>query len=384
MSDNEENLPASNQIKIPDPADLDTKAAIEKTVEYVKRNGKEFEKKLDKTQFPFLQESNIYHGFYLSLLGRLQAEDAVESVAELPATTKMPSPRVPHPFVFSTTDKNVPRRDLEIVKKTALICMINEKHDFLNTLRSQAAEHPLLGFLDSRHPLNETFTSFINQYKQIASKEFELGTQFAKHGQMGLLQRCFERAKWMEYSEKMEVQQAATQERLKLRFFSYAWDNFETLGKVEFDQDEDYAEPLNFDHLRQKTLQHSSTSSPFAGRLTLSSISSAEMGVEQQEMKPRKKSKMKIRAAGETRIKQKGSNAGSQAMIECPITHKMIPEADFEKHIQVLLSDPNYTKERQEYEAKNSITNLTLESVHQNAKRLSQNRSSVPAKRQKT
>ncbi|SCU95952.1 LAFA_0G03378g1_1 [Lachancea sp. 'fantastica'] len=383
MSDVEIKHKSLNHSYSLEPEDSETRASIVKTAEYVKRNGKEFEAKLNVEQFPFLQESNEYHGFYIGLLGHTQSEENTELLEKPPVTAKESSPVAPHSFVFSTTDRNVPKRDLEIVKKTALMCVLNEKHDFLNTLRTKASEHPLLGFLNPRHPLNETFTSFINQYKQVASKEFELGSLFVEQGQMGFLKRCFERAKYMEYSERIEVQEAATQERLKLRFFSYAWDNFEILGKVELGLDDDYAKPLEFDLLRQKTLQHSSTSSTFAVHSTISSTASVDTTVAEKETKPKKKSKMKIRAAGETRIKQKGGNTGTQPMIECPITHKMIPEVDFDKHIQVLLSDPNYTKERHEYEAKNNISNLTLESVHQNVKRLSQNRNSVPTKRQK-
>ncbi|SCU99468.1 LAME_0G03290g1_1 [Lachancea meyersii CBS 8951] len=367
----------------PVPEDSETIAAIEKTADYVRRNGVEFEQKLDREQFPFLAESNQYNKYYRTLLEEDETEGLQDSAENSPATSKSLPPATPSPFVFSTADRNVPKRDLEIVKKTALFCVLNEKNDYLNTLRAKGAEHPLLGFLDTRHPLNEVFTNFINQYKQVARKEFGVRARFLQEGQMGLLNRCFERAKYAEFSEKLQVEEAKTRERFKLKFFSYAWENFQTLGSVEFKNEDEYAEPLDFDTLRQKTLQLSSHKTTFGGVLALSSLAKVENVPLEKDAKPKKKNKMKIRAAGETRLKQ-NSGSNSQTLVECPITHKMIPEANFDKHIQVLLSDPNYTKERQEYEAKNNITNLTLENVHQNIKRLSQNRSSQPAKRQKT
>ncbi|SCV03293.1 LANO_0G03268g1_1 [Lachancea nothofagi CBS 11611] len=370
--------PNFNGILIPD--DPEWKEAIEKTANYVKRNGREFEQKLDVTQFPFLQEKDQHNGYYQHLLKREGAQypiltDHVEPKIKKDVLT------IPEPFVFATVDRNVPKKDLEIVKITALFCVQNEKTDYLNTLRLKCADNPLLAFLKPQHPLNETFTNFINQYKQVARQDFGLRASLEGEGKLTILRRCFERAKYCEYSQSVEVEQVRAQERLKAKFFAYAWDIFEKVGTINIEEGQECAEPLQFDLLRQKTLQKNAQDKTFTEFVVLSSLN-LKTGTREEEQKPKKKGKMRVRAAGETRLKQKSLR--SERQVECPITHRMIAESNFDKHIQVLLSDPNYTKERQEYEAKNNISNLTLESVHQNIKRLSKNESSQVQKKQRT
>ncbi|SCU96910.1 LADA_0H03400g1_1 [Lachancea dasiensis] len=364
----EENLPSALE-NVTTPEDVTIKDAIEKTADYVSRNGPEFEQKLDLEQFPFIEKTDPFHTYYRQLVYQ-KSSNSVSKSSPDSEDKIIPLVEAPYQFVFSTAGRNVSKRDLEIVKRTALYCVMNEDVDYLKTLRIKCADIPSLGFLKLEHPLNPIFTSYVNQYKQVELKDYGVRASMHKEGRIGLLVRCFERAKHAEYTEKVQVQEVGAREHFKIKFSAYAWDQFDIIGKVDFEEVQSFAEPLDFDMLSRKTLYKKTLQDTFGRSLLISSLENPDTSVEKEGVKPKKRSKMKIRAAGETRLKHK-PRLTSEALVECPITHKMIPESNFDKHIQVLISDPNYSKERQEYEAKNNITNLTLESVHQNIKRLS-------------
>lgn len=300
-------------------------------------------------------------------------------------------PSNPYPFVFSTFDRNVPKRDLEIIKTTALYCVVNEQYNYMETLREKCGDNPTLTFLDPNHPLNDTFTTFINQYKQVALKDFGKLIDLGKYHKFTVLKRSFQRAEYEEYSQKLQVEQKKNHDRFKLKFSAYDWENFELIGSIDFTDDEnsEFAPPLSFEDLHLRSLQKAQIKT-FAGKVALSSLPQNQPNVNErdgEQSKLKRKSKIKIRAAGETRLKQRNQprdTSGATKLVECPITHRMIPEDNFDRHIQVLLSDPNYSREREEYESKNNITNLTLESVHQNIKRLSKTTHPPAEKRQRT
>lgn len=388
MKESNKEIPAAEEAV--GPGDLELKNTIEKTASFVARNGTEFEEKLDKAKFPFIDEQDAHYPYYKRSLKSFKATEQDEISERRPIN--LPTPSIPYPFVFSTFDRHIPRRDLEIIKVTALFCVVNEETRYLETLKEQCSKNELLAFLDPDHALNATFTHFINQYKQVARKDFGKLVELNEDRKLAVLERSFQRAEFEEYSHKMEAEQKRSHEHFKLKFSAYDWENFELLGTIDFRNldEENYSEPLDFDVIRQKSLQKNQGTKTFEGILALSSLpqkGTNETDNGEATVKAKKKNKMKIRAAGETRLKKNKSQTqrteSEERLIECPITHRMVPEASFDRHIQVLLSDPNYSRERQEYEAKNNITNLTLESVHQNIKRLSKAPPTQAAKKQK-
>lgn len=78
---------------------------------------------------------------------------------------------------------------------------------------------------------------------------------------------------------------------------------------------------------------------------------------------------MKIRSYGETRFKR-GQQSQGEKLVECPITGKLIPESNFERHMQILLRDPKYKQEKLNYESKIKNSNLSTSEVVNNIKNL--------------
>lgn len=62
--------------------------------------------------------------------------------------------------------------------------------------------------------------------------------------------------------------------------------------------------------------------------------------------------------------------------IKCPITGKFIPELQFDNHLKVLLRDPRYKEQQDNFVRKNFTysSNLTTDEVYDNIKRLARKR----------
>lgn len=401
------NLETPVGIKI--PGDDELKDSVWKTAHYVARNGHQFEEKLHGDRFSFLQEDDEYNDYYRFLVSSFEAtnnkgkqdmaEDDYQGEVEREEALPLDSiPQNPYLFVFSTYDKNVSQMSLKIMKTTALYCIANEENEYLNLLRERYREEEIFAFLKPDHPLNPVFTGFINQYKQIISREFGPLTDLGKDFKLTLMRRCFKRAEYEEYALAMKEEQRQVYEKFKLKFSAYDWSSFKIIGKIAFseeDQTKKLPEPLDFVSLSFKSLQKQTPDAFLTSNIEISSQTENNSNGHDDTTKAKlkKKPKMKIKAAGETRLKRDAFEASSKTenskFIECPITHKMIPEHKFDKHIQILLSDPNYLKEREQFKAKHKLTNLTYEGVHENIKRLAKintdhNNKEQSSKRQKT
>ncbi|GMF05275.1 unnamed protein product [Ambrosiozyma monospora] len=103
---------------------------------------------------------------------------------------------------------------------------------------------------------------------------------------------------------------------------------------------------------------------------------------------------MKIKPQGETRqqhLRAKKAESftatatgNNERMLKCPLTNKMIPESQFQQHINILLRDPKYKEEKQRYEAKFKYgSNITTDQIYENIKRLADDNGGSDSKRRK-
>lgn len=281
-------------------------------------------------------------------------------------------PKEPYPFVFSTYNDKLNLKDLEIIKATARFCVLNGSEEFLNQIKLKYGDDPKFAFLRTNHTLNSVLTDFMNQYEQILSKEFGPSTQFSGPLKASLMVRAFKRAEFRELQEELNMRMRETNKRTRLRFASYDWSKFEIRSTVKLSENlGDLPECLSFQDIKESVLSRSNT--------LFEEISNEPSGI-----RSKKKKGMNIRAAGETRLKRKLDQVTvREAEIKCPITGKMIPESQFDKHLKILLSDPSYKEERERFEMKHRLTNLSTSEVYENVKNLVESETQ-PLKRQKS
>lgn len=385
-------------VEISVPQDESVLETVLKTTGYVLRNGAAFEERLranEDAKFAFVKPGNEYHDYYQYLLrsagyaselapSRSDSEKHTtdEHIADERTSDRQRSPnnslpREPYPFVFSSYNKGVSPRDLAVIKTTAAFCAANKDADCVVALKHRYAEDKQFGFLNPEHSLNQTFISFVNQYTQILSGELGPLTELGEDYKKTILQRSFQRAEYQEFSLELKASRKRLLEAHKIKFAAVDWENFTVVGTFALDDTQDgdvLPAPVSFAELSCRALD--------AGELELFAGNEAALqgtGAEEtpeagpKPSKNKKKKSIKIKAAGETRLKR--SNAQAEAnprpkQIECPITHRMVPEEKFDRHLQILLSDPNYKEEREKYEAKHKLTNLTTDEVYQNIKRI--------------
>ncbi|QLQ78800.1 hypothetical protein HG537_0B01480 [Torulaspora globosa] len=340
---------------------------IEKTAKYVVENGTNFEDKLkDEPKFSFVIPGDENYELYQQILSRERSSRSLE-VGTFEQSNGRGNPEEPYVFSFSNYDENITQRDLEIIKLAAAYCVANENNNYLEKMRDEFRDDELLGFLKPDHALNYTFVQFVNQYKQV--KENSLGLPFFEWRKNDykyeILQRSFQRAEFNVYNEESRAKQDKFRSLQKIQFAAFDWTRFKVVNKVTVPTSDagDLPAPLDFDKLALKRLEKSEVLNIF------------DKFEADEAKKGSKSKKRKLRAAGATRLKVGKTTTDTEVKadfryIKCPITNKLIPEDKFDKHLQVLLADPHYKIEREKFEAKHKLSNLSSTEVYENIKKV--------------
>lgn len=367
---------------------------IEKTARYVIKNGSSFEERLLKNdkeeKFAFLKPENEFHDYYKAQLTKSEAP-ATESQKVSEEVKPLEKPEELH---FLCELPPILEFDLEVVKLTALYIACNSrKHiDSLYKNMERRSNRGQFAFLKRSHSLHALFLRLVQQYQTVinlvedpdkdpTSKALRDKIMLEKSD---LFQNAYNRAVY-EQQHKIEKKTEETEKKKKqVHYASIDWQNFTFVAKINFDAVDEVSElavPLSREDIIYRSLQSKSKEIEVPTAQPKPEVS--EVAEEPQpEAKPQQKAPkgMKIKAAGETRLKRKNkdSTQGSQRTIKCPITGKQIPEQDFDTHLRVLLRDPRYQEQKSNFMKKNFTyeSNLTTDQVYENIKRLVRKRDS--------
>ncbi|CCF58748.1 hypothetical protein KAFR_0F01510 [Kazachstania africana CBS 2517] len=274
--------------------DEELKKNIEKTVGFIKANGREFEAKLlndPRDRFSFIRPENEHYEHYISLLEGTSTSDVLKNI-----------PKQPGLFVFSEYDKvgNIPAEDIEIIKKTAEFVVVqsgeDKSYDVLMDqilLRCESREDDTFKFLNKEHKLHSTFIDFVNQYKQIQrSEKIEKLDSW-----QGILTRSFERAKYNEYIKQMTKKNAKLGKFYKVRFTAIDWSKFHKITEQPCEK----TNILDFSELsRLKITDNKPIINAFFSKAS-DNVTESEAN---SQTKKRKK-KFIVKEAGETRLQKK-------------------------------------------------------------------------------
>lgn len=371
------------------PASL--KETIEKTAKYVLKNGTAFEAKLinnDKDgQFSFLHKADAFHPYYKQKLEA--AATGSHQGMEKPSNPQEAAPQ-PRNLEFLTPLPPVSTYDNEIIKTTALYIACNsDKHiDPLRRHMERKGKRSQFAFLNKDHTLHLLFQQYIKQYSAIvdtatsADGKEKLGQKL--HANRAELYRSsYARAV---YEKKHKVAAKAKEEQTKqtqLHFASIDWQDFALVAKVNFsaiDEVSELALPITREDVVYRSLETRSKEFELdheikapEKQMPQNSVTENNEEIDRQKEVAASEYKipkgMKIRAAGESRLKKKKA---TERTIQCPITGKKIPELQFDNHLRVLLRDPSYKEQQDNFMKKNFTysSNLTTDQVYENIKRL--------------
>lgn len=356
------------------------RSTIDKTAAYVLKNGPTFEQRLressEKEKFAFLFEDSPFHAYYRSKIGSSDPK-----VLENGRPAKPQEAQKPPNLLFLTDAPPVSAEDADVIKITALFAAKNS-NDYLKPLlahQRKRGKHHQFEFLNEAHSLHKLFLQYVEQYKLVLAYYEDENSSSLQHMKEKLdtpeafLDRAFSRAQYeKQHKQKLQDEHKATQDKQR-QYVSIDWQDFALVGKIEFsavDRVTELAVPLKKDDLVYRSLLSKNqalelaTAKPDPAKLVKAVEKEALIG-------PQPKG-MKIRAAGESRLKRNRDALAAENMIKCPLTEQLIPELKFDTHLRVLLRDPRYKEQQENYLRKNFTyaSNLTTDQVYENIQRL--------------
>ncbi len=348
-----------DDVIIPPPA---IKEIILKTATYVHRNGKEFETKIrenesNNNKFTFVNENDPYNKYYNFVLDNIETFIEVSGEngsadAEEQHEDEQVEPPLELDFLVELPP--ITSKDLEIIKLTALFVAKNGEN-YINQIKNKYKDQTAqFSFLNDTHSFHQLFLSFLKQYRKLINSKDEIDLDH------DVLEESYKRAKFNEINKINTVKSKEIEEAKKLKYASIDWQDFivvETINITDIDSHTEFPLPLTIADLQYRSLEQKSQD------ISIPSVTPIA-DTKETSAKP-----MKIRSYGETRLKR-GQQSQGEKLVECPITGKLIPESNFERHMQILLRDPKYKQEKLNYESKIKNSNLSTSEVVSNIKNL--------------
>lgn len=268
----------------------DLRPIIDKTAEFVARNGVAFEAKIREQErlnpkFAFLNSGDAYHTYF-----RLQIRAAAERKHDAPGpadkdraasavraalladksnTAKKTEPERPLPHEFSLEFPSTAAVDLEVLKLTALFTA-RQGQGFASRLMARESRSYQFEFLHPKHPLFSYFHLMVEQYRSIMqpSKErIEHIQQCASRrrgpgaggARMHVLDEVRKRATWTKWDEERRQQEHDEEARQRALFDEIDWQDFCVVGVVEVTTNDASAElppPRSLYEMQSMVLTH--------------------------------------------------------------------------------------------------------------------------------
>ena len=250
----------------------DIRAIVDKTAQFVARNGPDFEKRIlgsekNNQKFNFLLPTDPYHGYYQSKIAafkeeaaggdaatvQAKAEEAAQAAAEksgiaVVAGTGSARAKVLQAPAKAEYSVDVPpgitSLDLDVIKLTAQFVARNGK-TFLTGLTSREHSNPQFNFLKPTHSMFGFFTSLADAYSKVLMPPKGLSEQLKKdEDKSALLERALQRLEWDRTQEAAKKQEDDELEREREAMAMIDWHDFVVVETIDFFDEEDEELPM--------------------------------------------------------------------------------------------------------------------------------------------
>ena len=249
----------------------DIRAIVDKTAQFVARNGPDFEKRIlgsekNNQKFNFLLPTDPYNAYYQSKIAafkeeaaggdaaavQAKAEEAAKAAAEksgiaVVAGTGSARAKVLQAPAKAEYSVDVPpgitSLDLDVIKLTAQFVARNGK-TFLTGLTSREHSNPQFNFLKPTHSMFGFFTSLADAYSKVLMPPKGLSEQLKKdEDKSALLERALQRLEWDRTQEAAKKQEDDELEREREAMAAIDWHDFVVVETIDFFDEED-EEPM--------------------------------------------------------------------------------------------------------------------------------------------
>ncbi|TFJ80071.1 hypothetical protein NSK_008629 [Nannochloropsis salina CCMP1776] len=367
----------------------DIRAVVDKTAQWVARNGKSFEQRIlsseegKSSKFNFMKPGDPYNAYYEHRIRRFEegkGEGPAEKKAKIaeasppaagetrdgkavadtgktptavsaaPTTTvskasvlgpiakaalhKPEAPPPPQEFYISHPDGLNPL-DVEIIKLTAQYTAASGRQ-FLAALAQREQRNPLFEFLKPSHILFSYFTTLVDAYIKVLQPT---DAQRAMVKQGLETQKVLERAvhRWVHEKddEQRKKHQQAEQEAERVAYQSVDWHDFVVVETITFAEDE---------------LLDVGMPEVGGGRANgeMSEDEGEDMegpGQEGEEDMDLDEGEIKVVSSYKPRVAAGGGAARPEVMLD-PVTGKEVPIADVGEHMRIQFLDPRWRDEQ--------------------------------------
>lgn len=359
---------------------LPVRRLIEKTAEYVCKNGPEFEDKIRQNnadhKFDFLLPDDEWHSYYLEVLAATK-----QTTTPLLASNVKPEEKpAPPELQFITPLPTISAQDLEILKVVAKYTAVNGD-DYATKLQQKYKDDSQFDFIRDEHQFNLLFRRLVTQYRRLmelnnvrveeTTNDYLDELTATTKDFSSVFPRATERSRYITHTKQAKSEAKEAKRKQWLHFASIPWTDFTVVGVVEFsevDKVQQLDPPLSLKELQYRLL---SQKKPNAEETTSQANGDDD---DEEEVVP-KLLQGKIRALG-TRAKP---TLPTSDVVKCPLTGKMIPALRFDEHLRAHLRDPNYRAERENYIRKNFSAglNISTDDVVANIQRMVRKRGST-------
>ncbi|PFH38304.1 surp module domain-containing protein [Besnoitia besnoiti] len=257
----------------------DLRGIIEKTAQFVAKNGVEFEQRVRREQnnqrFSFLFPNNPYNAYYQLKVRefqtgeeapRPQVPQAILDMRKKEEEERKKKERVlmltqygeearrkiepPAPDVYSVAQPFIAPIDVDIIQATAQFVARNGQR-FLSGLAQRERQNPQFEFLKPTHALFQYFTNLVDAYTKCLlppPEQMEKITDISGSSQQAL-SRCVKRYAWEAEQEKKrkEKEEKHAEERIQMQAID--WHDFFIVETIDFTEEDDMlplAAPVDF------------------------------------------------------------------------------------------------------------------------------------------
>ncbi|EMR10699.1 hypothetical protein PNEG_00850 [Pneumocystis murina B123] len=406
---------------------LDIREIVEKTANYVSRNGIGFEEKIrekekNNSKFCFLNPVDPYYKYYEFRLEECKKGKFLSPVVreDSSKTAKNASKNIPDKvsfleppkFYFSVSLPAISATDLDILKLTAQFVARNGR-EFQTTLSQRESRNFQFDFLRPNHSLFQYFTKLVKQYTRILIPPKNTNSILKRNieNKYQLLEVIRKRVAWQKYQEEQQKLKQEEEDREKIEYAQIDWHDFVIVETIEFtnaDDQMDLPTPISLNVLQSATLEQKqmmamyqdfntpsedisyNVSQPYSSQIEKEQPTHEEEGVEMdieadsdeenEAIKERREYQAKVRHA------QQQSKAGLPMKIRtnyvpkalkkientliCPQCNLAIPSNELEEHMRIEMLDPKWKEQKAKAESKSASSNLYQEGAASNLKRM--------------
>ncbi|KAF3335939.1 putative splicing factor 3A subunit 1 [Carex littledalei] len=257
----------------------DIKAIVEKTAQYVAKNGSDFERQIlaknaGNPKFNFLISSDPYHAYYQNRVSehKIQLEN-VPAAGAAPTDTaskpddsnqlgpgstqpstneefRAPPKKILEPPPSEVYTVRLPEgitgEELDVIKLTAQFVARNGKSFMEKLIKRVDVSSPQFHFLRPTHSMYTFFTSLADAYSKVLMPEKGLTDKLREKasGLTVVLERCLHRLEWEKSQEqaRQRAEDETEQERMQMAMID--WHDFIVVETIEFAEEEDEELPI--------------------------------------------------------------------------------------------------------------------------------------------